>query len=149
MCKVSKVLVPVDFSEASETILHYATAVANQFKATLLIVNVVETLDKYSAISIPHISFAELEKELQKSAEKEMARFLEKNLEQPVAHESRILIGKVMEKINNLAKSEGVDLIVMGTHGYKGLERMLFGSVAEGVIKTAPCPVLSVNPSQF
>lgn len=151
MCELSKVLVPIDFSEASEKILHYGAAVAKQFKATLLIVHVVESFEKYSAISsMPHISFGELEKDLRKGAERHMERFLDKTLgEEPeVAFQSMIMAGKITEVINSVAKSEGADLIVMGTHGYKGLERMLFGSVAEGVVKTAPCPVLSINPNQ-
>ena len=57
-----------------------------------------------------------------------------------------MVIGDVAATINSFAEKEGMDMIVMGTHGYKGLEHALFGSVAERVIKMAPCPVLSINP---
>jgi nucleotide-binding universal stress UspA family protein len=50
------------------------------------------------------------------------------------------------EEIINYVKKQGIDMIIIGTHGRKGLEKVMFGSVAEGVIKEAPCPVLTINP---
>jgi nucleotide-binding universal stress UspA family protein len=52
----------------------------------------------------------------------------------------------VVEEINRFAAEQKADMIVMGTHGYKGLDKILFGSVAEKIVKTAPCPVLTINP---
>ena len=92
------------------------------------------------------MSLAEVEKELVQSAETKMEFFLEENLEPSVPHEGIVLNGDIVDEINNYATNQGVDMIVMGTHGYKGLEKVLFGSVAEKVVKTAPCPVLTFNP---
>ena len=61
-------------------------------------------------------------------------------------NEAKVLSGDVAEEIINYTESQGIDMIIMGTHGYKGLEKVLFGSVAEKVVKTAPCPVLTINP---
>jgi len=58
----------------------------------------------------------------------------------------RVLLGDIAEEILNYAESEKMDLIIIGTHGRKGLERVYFGSIAERVIKMSPTPVLSINP---
>jgi nucleotide-binding universal stress UspA family protein len=146
MDEIKKILVPVDFSENSKKILQDALTKAGQLNAKVMVVYVVEGLENYGGLSIPHISLAEFEKELVQSATKKMESFLEENMDPSVAHESKILHGDIVEKINTFAESEGVDMIIMGTHGYKGLEKVLFGSVAERVVKTAPCPVLTINP---
>jgi nucleotide-binding universal stress UspA family protein len=57
-----------------------------------------------------------------------------------------VVLGDAAEEILNYAKTEGIDLIIMGTHGRKGIERIIFGSVAERVVKKSPIPVLTVNP---
>ncbi len=59
---------------------------------------------------------------------------------------THILTGDAAEEIINFAQKEGFDLILMGTHGRKGLDKVIFGSVAERVVKGAPCPVLTINP---
>jgi len=58
----------------------------------------------------------------------------------------KVLTGDVAEEILTFAAKKKVELIVMGTHGYKGLERIMFGSVADKVVKTACCPVMTINP---
>ena len=80
------------------------------------------------------------------SAEKKMESFLKENLDETISCDSKILAGDVAEEIISYAEREKAGLIVMGTHGYKGLEKVLFGSIAEKVVKTAPCPVLTINP---
>jgi nucleotide-binding universal stress UspA family protein len=148
MSQVKKILVPIDFSENSKKILRHAVAEAEKSDATIMVAYVVEGLDKYSALSVPHISFEELGKDLMKSAENKMERFLYENLDESFPHESKVLYGEIPEQLTSLAKSEGIDMIVIGTHGFKGLEKVLFGSVAEKVTKTAPCPVVTINPYQ-
>lgn len=64
-----------------------------------------------------------------------------------VTHVSgKVLSGDVAEEILKYAAKKQVQLIIMGTHGYKGLERIMFGSVADKVVKTACCPVMTINP---
>ena len=148
MSQVKKILVPIDFSENSKKILQHAVAEAEKSDATIMVAYVVEGLEKYSALSVPHISFEELGKDLMKSAENKMERFLYENLDESLRDDSKVLYGEITEQLTSLAKSEGIDMIVIGTHGFKGLEKVLFGSVAEKVTKTAPCPVVTINPYQ-
>lgn len=146
MNEVKKILVPVDFSENSQKILRSAAQIAEKFSANLAIVFVVQSFDDYSGFFVPHMPIAQFEDEMVQSAEKKMASFLKENLPAALSCDSKILTGDVAEEITGYAGSIKADMIVMGTHGYKGLEKVLFGSIAEKVVKTAPCPVLTINP---
>ena len=141
----SKILVPIDFSERSITVLRNAVYVAEKFEAELNVIFVVEDFSSMSDFSVPHISSDIQEEEMKRGAEKKMENFLNENLDPSVASKSKVLIGHAAEKISHFAKAEGIDLIIMGTHGYKGLERMLLGSVTEKVLRMAPCSVLTIN----
>lgn len=141
-----KILVPVDFSENSQKILQSAIHVAKKFDAALTVLFVVQSIDHYSGFYIPHIPISQFEDEMVESANNKMRSFLEENMDQSVKYTSKVLIGDVSEEILKFAEVEKFELIVMGTHGYKGLEKVLFGSVAEKVVKRAPCAVLTVNP---
>ena len=141
---VRKILVPVDFSENSQKILLEAQLLAEKLQASLSVVFVVQSVDDYSGFFVPHMPLAQFEEELLDGAKKKMESFLAENV--PGGCESTVLAGDVAEEILAFAQSTGDDMIVMGTHGYKGLEKVLFGSVAEQVVKKAPCPVLTINP---
>ncbi len=146
MNDIKKILVPVDFSENSQKILGSAAEFAQKFEAELAVVFVVQSFDDYSGFFVPHMPIAQFEDEMVRSAETKMTSFLAESLGAGIAHSSAILSGDVAEEINFYVKEQGVDLIIMGTHGYKGLEKILFGSVAEKIVKTAPCPVMTINP---
>ncbi|MDP2104387.1 MAG: universal stress protein [Desulfobulbaceae bacterium] len=143
---VKKILVPVDFSENSQKVFKSSVNVAERFGAELICVFVVQSFEDYSGFFVPHMPIVQFQDEMQDSAEKKMTAFLEENLPSGQAGSGKVLVGDVGEEIVAFAAREKVDMIVMGTHGYKGLERVLFGSVAEQVVKTASCPVLTVNP---
>ena len=146
MNEIKKILVPVDFSENSQKILRTAVDFAAKFKAEVVIVFVVQSFDDYSGFFVPHMPIIQLEEEMVKSAKEKMKSFAAETLNGSVSHSTAILSGDVVEEINSFAAKEKADLIVMGTHGYKGLDKILFGSVAEKIVKTAPCPVLTINP---
>jgi len=141
---VRKIMVPVDFSENSQKILLEAQLLAEKLQASLSVVFVVQSIDDYSGFFVPHMPLAQFEEELLDGARKKMESFLAENV--PSGCESVVLAGDVAEEILAHAQNNKADMIVMGTHGYKGLEKVLFGSVAEQVVKKAPCPVLTINP---
>jgi len=146
MNEVKKILVPVDFSENSHKIVESAANLAAQLEAEVTLVFVVQSFADYSGFFVPHVPLAQFEDEMTQGARKKMDEFLAAHQHPGVTIKGEILKGDVVEEINRFAADEKVDLIVMGTHGYKGLEKILFGSVAEQVVKTAPCPVLTINP---
>ena len=139
MSEIKKILLPIDFSRASTKILQYAIFFAERFNAKIFIVNVTEyphTLSRDRAF----INSAVI------SAMENMASFIDENKDQiPVSFESSTLLGHAVEKIIDYAEAEHVDMIIIGSHGHKMLDKMLFGSVAEKVIKLSPCPVLTIN----
>jgi len=146
MSEFKKILVPVDFSDNSRKVLRTATELAGVFGAELSVVFVVQSFDEYSGFFVSHVPIAQFEEEMVRSAEDKMNSFIKEALPADTAVQTQVLTGDVAETIVEHAARTGIDLIVMGTHGYKGLERVLFGSVAEKVVKTAHCPVLSINP---
>lgn len=143
---VKKILVPIDFSDNAPKIFGAAVNVAKNFGAELVCMFVAQHFVDYDGFFIEHIPYLQFQEDIQASAEKKMAQFIKDNLPQDIVGSSMILAGDVSEEIISFATREKIDLIVIGTHGYKGLDRILFGSVAAYVVKTAPCPVLTVNP---
>jgi len=104
------------------------------------------TEDLKSISFIPHVSLGQLQQEALKAAEQKMAAAKQeffKNFKKLV---TRVEIGKAADKILEVAKKEGVDLIIMGTHGRRGLEAKIFGSVCMRVVRDAEVPVLTIHP---
>jgi nucleotide-binding universal stress UspA family protein len=140
--EIKKVLVPVDFSENSKKILNAAGYLSGVCDAELHVVFVVQSFDDYSGFFVPHMPIAKFEEEMVQAANEKMENFLQDHKD----IQATVLVGDVAEEIIQHAQDKGMDLIIMGTHGYKGLEKIMFGSVAEKVVRSSPCPVLTVNP---
>lgn len=146
MKEFRKILCPIDFSESSAKIVPYAVSFARKFNAKLYLIYVVRELRYFSGFYVPHTSIADFEAEIARGAEKNMQNFVEEHLEGFENFQTQVLIGDASEEINKMVAGEGIDLIIMGTHGRKGMDKAIFGSVAEKVVKSAPCPVMTVNP---
>ncbi|MEW6518527.1 MAG: universal stress protein [Thermodesulfobacteriota bacterium] len=144
--QVKKILVPVDFSENSNRIIQYGAYVAGKFGAEMEAIFVAQTFQDYSEFFEPHMPVIQFEEDLIASARERMKTFLAEALEPDVVCKGVVMAGDIAETIIDYAGEQQVDLVVMGTHGYKGLEKVLFGSVAEKVVKKSPCPVLTINP---
>jgi len=146
MQDIRKILIPVDFSENSVKIVESALFFREKCEATLYFLFVVQSFEDYSGFFVPHMPIASFEQELLESAEKKMEEFLGEHIPQGVPFQWKVLSGDVAEEIVAFGEEEGVNMIIMGTHGYKGLEQILFGSVAQKVVKMATCPVMTINP---
>ncbi len=95
---------------------------------------------------VPHISFEQLEKEIEEGAGRMMDEFCQARLrDSGLEYRTLIATGIPYEEINRAAEQEGASLIVLGTHGRKGLDHIIFGSTAERVVRSAPCPVLTIR----
>jgi len=140
-----KILVPVDFSAHSAQAVRMAASIARRYEASLEIIHVYEPLayplpEGYVMLTQKQLDtlFAELERQLRLAQEAAVA-------EGALQVETHARQGLAVAEICDFARDGGFDLIVMGTHGRKGLEHFLLGSVAERVLRTAPCPVLAVK----
>lgn len=149
--EIHNVVTPVDFSDNSRLIAESAAYMAGKFGASMHLVFVVQNFEDYSGFFVPQMTLPSLEGELAESAETKMASFCGEMLEfsQKAGVKNldyKVLMGDVSEKLVEYATDIEADLIVMGTHGYKGLEKIMFGSVAAKVVRGAPCPVMTINP---
>ena len=135
----NKILFPTDFSTLGEAALDLATSLARDRGAKLLIVHVEEPPMAYGG--------GEMYYGIEEPDRQELMRMLSRVLptDPGVGYEHRMLIGSPATAIVHLAEKEGVEMIVMPTHGRTGLLRMLMGSVAEEVVRKAKCPVLTVK----
>ncbi|MCS7200095.1 MAG: universal stress protein [Thermodesulfobacteriaceae bacterium] len=146
MIEIKKILVPVDFSEVAPLVAKWAKDFAKKLEAKIYLIYILEDLTGLESIYIDQQILINLEKELLEGAKKSMEEFVKSNFSDFEDLEIIIKSGDVVEKIIETATEKEVDLIVMGTHGRKGLDRILFGSVAEGVVKNSPIPVVTLNP---
>lgn len=140
-----KILFPVDLSEVSPKLVPSVREMGAKFDAEIHLLFVARILQHFTSIYVPHPSVNKFEAEMVKGAEKKLQEFIEEYFED-VPCKAKVVVGDAAEEILDYARSESIDLIVMGTHGRKGLEHVLFGSVAERVVKSSPVPVLTVNP---
>jgi nucleotide-binding universal stress UspA family protein len=140
-----RILVPLDFSEPSRHALAYAVVLAKPFAAALDLLHVVPN----PFIAHPGGGDAPLPRplldELQQDARQRLDQALPSDDRDALGTRSVVRVGDPLVEITEYARLEQVDLIVMGTHGRIGIPHLLLGSVAERVVRTAPCPVLIVR----
>jgi len=146
MVEIRRILVPVDFSEVAPILAKWAKGFAKQLNAKIILTYVLEDLSTYEGIFVDLKTLTELENPLYEGAKKSMEDFLKEHFSDFPDVEPVLEKGDVVETILRVAQEKGADLIVIGTHGRKGLDRILFGSVAEGVVKNSPIPVVTLNP---
>ncbi|MDR0476472.1 MAG: universal stress protein, partial [Desulfobulbaceae bacterium] len=122
-----------------------------KFGAAMHLIFIVHNFEDYSGFLMPQMGMPNLEHELMEGAEQKMAAFA-KEIE-PYCRQCgvssvqwRVVNGDIGEGVIDFANELGCDMIIMGTHGYKGLEKIVFGSIADKVVRSATCPVLTINP---
>jgi nucleotide-binding universal stress UspA family protein len=142
-----RILVPVDFSEPSIAALEYARALGRKLGASLRVLHVVE--DQYVTAPLGsdmYMAPSSAETELRvQEAKDQLASFLSRDDRTALRATADVITGSSARTITEYAGSNKFDLIVMGTHGRTGLAHFVMGSVAEKVIRTATCPVLTVR----
>ena len=144
MKAIRQVIVPVDFAQHTDKLAEFAICIANKLDAKVTFVHVVQEGEYYS--DYDSSSSEEFEARIQNKVEKKMAAMIEKNKTSCPGCTGVLLSGDAVECIVEYAKDQEGDLIVMATHGSKGVEKILLGSVADRVLKRADCPTLVFNP---
>ena len=145
MNQFNKILVAVDFSENSDLAFDYALNLARQFKSSLTLIHVINEPVDLRGFYVPHISFEQLEQEIEQGAEQMMEKFCKEHLADFTDFSTITVTGIPYEEIIKAAGEIGASLIVVGTHGRKGFDHLIFGSTAERVVRNSPIPVLSVR----
>mgnify|MGYP003288102568 CR=1 FL=1 len=145
--KIRLILAPTDFSEFSKRVLRSALELAQTFEAKLSLLNVVEPPPSPIEGLVPSTLGANFLDDLERQASHALAAVLPEAQSTKVEVVRRVVVGIPYRKIIEVAAEEQADLIVMATHGRTGLSHLVMGSVAERVVRTAPCPVLTIRPA--
>ena len=142
---LKRILVTSDFSVSSKAALRYAAALAQEFGAEILLIHVVPTM---LPTDLSHLGLTTEEKRLIHGAKDLLPFVREAELDSKLPVRLQVLNGTPAEEICKAAKENASDLIVIATHGNTGLKHFCLGSVAEKVVRHAPCPVLVVRQKE-
>ncbi|MEI6846816.1 MAG: universal stress protein [Chlorobiaceae bacterium] len=145
MFKIHTILCPIDFSNASRKALQYAREFAGSMEASVYLLNVVEPQPMAVDISLNYVP---LEADLEKASLEDLEAILQDFVREGFKAECGVEIGNPAEVILDKIDRLNVNLVIMGSHGKKGLSRLIMGSVAETVVRKANCPVLIVKAEE-
>jgi len=146
MQNIKKILCALDLSPHSVMVAEYAVTMAKAFDAQIVVVYAAPALTQYVGFHVPSSSIENFVGEIVAGAEKTMQDFVASNF-QGVKAVGKVVNGYAAEEILNMVTTEKADMIIMGTHGRKGIDRILFGSVAEKIVKSSPIPVMTIRPA--
>ena len=144
-----RILWPTDFSELAKGALAHALAVASDAGAELVVLHVFTPPPPYSMPEIAGDLWAEILEKQRAAAEEELRRLAEQVKGPKIQTRTVLAEGAPFDQILHAAERLQCDLIVIATHGHTGLAHAIIGSVAENVVRRAPCPVLTVRPPGF
>ncbi len=145
MQSIRKILLPTDFSSNAEPALELAIELAQRFGARLLLLHAYIAPLYLGPWCDSYLVPEEAVENLRREAERGLSQLQQRVEEAGVPVETIAMEGFAREVISEVARRQEVDLIVMGTHGRTGFHRLALGSVAERVVRVAPCPVLTVG----
>lgn len=145
MIRLQRILVPTDFSDSARHALTYGISFAGEYGAELLLLHVVETVPMGYASELFPVPMAEVFQQVSAYAREELARLRAEAAEKGVRVRERVVQGKPSAEIVRVAREEAVDMIVLGTQGRGVLDKAIFGSTTERVVRKAPCPVLTCH----
>jgi len=144
--KLELILVPTDFSGLSCEAFSWATLLAKEFMAKIVIVHVISGRDAVEMTAQPGNPWERVLEREDNAMIESFKSCLQSDIDQTVETQTLVKVGPAAEKIIEAAQKKDADLIVMATHGRTGVSHALMGSVAEKVIRQAPCPVLTIRP---
>jgi len=145
--KLKRILVPTDFSPVSVSSIRYAVDIAREQGATIDLFHVIDLIVPSPAYYEPVVLPAYYQEDRRQEVLADLERLAQKEIPDPIRHEAEVALYPHPEAaIIDRANRYHADLIVMGTHGREGFQHFFLGSVAEDVIRHAPCPVMTISP---
>lgn len=143
--EIKRILFPTDFSEGSAHAIPFVADLTKHYGSKLYIVHVIYDVAKATGWYVPHMNMDEMYKDIESNAEKELEKCCIEELRGYKDIEYKILKGVPHEEILRFAEANAIDMIVIGSHSRKGLDRVIFGSTAERIVRHCHCPVLTVG----
>lgn len=146
MISLKRILVPTDFGEASDAALNYARALARAFGASISVLHVADNVLLQSAGIEGYVAYPEMQRGIEEAARRQLEAAIGDDDRRELRAQTVLRISNATAlTIITYAREHDVDLIVMGTHGRGAMAHLFMGSVAERVVRTSPCPVLTVK----
>lgn len=143
--EIKRILFPTDLSEGSAHAVPFVADLTKHYGAKLYIIHVMYDVARATGWYVPHVSMDEMYREIEANARKEIEKCCIEELRGYKDIDYKVLKGVPHEEILKFSEENSIDLIIMGTHSRKGLDRVIFGSTAERVVRNARCPVLTVG----
>ena len=144
--KINLILCPIDFSEFSVSAYQHALSVAGHYRAKLVVQHIVELWRHPDAGFVASAElYEEYSQALRESGKEQLQEFVKKHSHDEIQPDILVQVGVAADSILSFAQSQETDVIVMGTHGRRGFDRLMLGSVTDRVMRTAPCPVLAAS----
>jgi len=143
--EIKRILFPTDFSEGSSHAIPYVADLTRHYQARLYVVHVLYDIAKATGFYVPHVNIEEVYRDMERNALKECEKWCCEELRGYKEIEYRILKGIPHEEILRFADENMIDILITGTHSRRGLDRIIFGSTAERIVRHARCPVLTVG----
>jgi universal stress protein A len=148
MIRMSNILVATDFSESAKAALTYGRQLAQTFGGSLHLLHVADDVLAATGADLWGLKYPEVQSQVEDTARTTLETLLTEEDRQSLHAQAVVRSGPAAAAIVDYAQREAIDLIVVGTHGRTGLPRVLVGSVAERVVRTAHCAVLTVRASE-
>jgi nucleotide-binding universal stress UspA family protein len=141
-----RILCAVDFSPASDRAAQYALSLAQEAKGHVTLLHVVEWLPDASFAKYPGFDVDHFRKSLLADARARTEALVPEEARAWCEVDTRVVCGKPYQEILRIARNDDADLVVLGVHGHGPIDRMLFGSTPQQVVRQAECPVLTIRP---
>jgi nucleotide-binding universal stress UspA family protein len=146
MLPIKKILWPTDFSEPSYVALTTAQELAEHFSAELTVINVITPIPVVSSPNGPAgFDVSVYQEQIKETSKESLQDVIQERISKEIKTQSKVMMGNAADEIVRAAQEESVDLIVIATHGETGWRHLVFGSVAEKVVRFASCPVLTIR----
>lgn len=142
---LKNILVPLDFSGDSKLVIKYAIPLAESYQAKLQLLHVVEQVIHPSYYTTGKTSIFDFNPDIIKKSKQIMQKYLDELKGQNIKSEFHVIEGRATRDIIKFVENHEIDMIVIPTHGLTGIEHLLIGSVAEKVVRMAPCKVLTIK----
>lgn len=145
MTQLKRILVPTDFGRTSDLAFHYAFDLARGLRASIHVLHIIEP-PRYGIPADGYfVGLADLQVQMTHEAERRLSEMQRRYTDRDVRVTTQVGTGTPAQRVVEEAVEHESDVIVMGTHGRSGIAHLLMGSVAESVVRSAPCPVLTVR----
>ena len=146
MAKYDKILFPVDLEGVSDTLVEHVLTMAKTFNAELHALYVARAFDPYVGYPYSGALLENAEQETIKASKESLDHFCEKHLGDVPNLKKHTATGHTAREILKYIDDNGINLVIMSTHGRRGLDKVIFGSVAQRVVQSSPVPVFTMKP---